>query len=89
MDNLHRAIVFFDDNSDSQNQSAVIRGIELAIKFDLELLLIAVIYDSAIEMYSRIDKRHFQNGSDLPTHRASRAGDARRAAPEPTQIASS
>jgi universal stress protein E len=60
MDNLHRAIVFFDDNSDSQNQSAVIRGIELAIKFDLELLLIAVIYDSAIEMYSRIDKRHFQ-----------------------------
>jgi len=64
MDKLHRAIVVYDENSESQPQPAVIRGIEIARKFNLEIFLVAVVYDSAIELYSRIDKKHFQSLKD-------------------------
>ncbi len=61
MDNLHRAIVVYDEDLDSTPQPAVIRGIELAKKFDLEIMLISVVFDNAYEIYSLLDNSPHQS----------------------------
>ncbi len=53
MDRLNRAIVIYDLNQKSQ--PAVVRAIQLAKTFSLDLLIIAVVFDSTYEVYSLLD----------------------------------
>jgi len=61
MENLHRAIVIIDSKVEVDSQPAVIRGIEIAKMFNLEILIVSVVFDNAFELYSHLNHSQQQS----------------------------